>query len=169
MPDVSEIELRILREQIHSGVYHIYPKLSAPLTLTDAGAAYTLGSYTEIIPANTVTTTFFIMGAVIMEASSGLEYLVDIATGLAGSESFIGTLCFKYGTTSGEVGAVSFQSNLVQANAFDTAAAQAVSILPSLDPIFPVAIKIKKNTRIAARVATELGGYNCKIKAKYKL
>lgn len=169
MPSGSEIELRILKEQIHSGFYHIYPKLTAPVTLTDGGATYTLGSYTEIIPASTITTTFFIMGAVILEASSGLEYIVDIATGLAGSESFIGTLCFKYGTAGGETGTVSFQDNLVQANAFDTAAAQVVSILPSLDPIFPVAIKIKKNTRIAARVATELGGYSCKIKVKYKL
>ena len=169
MPSPEEIVSRTIRDQVHSGNYYIYPKLDVPVSLISDGVAYVMGPYVEIIPANTITTSFWIIGAVIFDASSGVEYILDIATGPALSESDLGTLCFKYGITGGTTASGAFQADAFQADAFDMGASQSANIIPSQDPVFPVAVKVKKNTRISMRVGTSVGNYNCKAKIKYKL
>lgn len=169
MPTPSEVEIRRVREQVHSGNYNIYPKLAAGVTLSADANAYTPSGYVEIIPANTITTSFWIIGAVIFDASSGVEYVIDIATGTAGSEADIGTLCFKFGSTGGIVDTGGFQGGAFQSDAFQVASTQNSSIIPSQDPVFPVAVKVAKNTRVSMRLATSIGGYTCKAKVKYKL
>lgn len=172
MPTVSEIELRKIRDQVHSGIYNIYPKFSPGVSLLSGDSAnptYSPGIYTQIIPANTLTTSFWIIGAVIFDASSGIEYILDIATGSAGNESDIGTLCFKNGVTGGSTETGAFQSDSFQSDAFQIASSQTSSIISSQDPVFPVAVKIVKNTRISMRLTTSVNGYGCKAKIKYKL
>ncbi len=169
MPTPEEIIIRTVRDQVHSGTYNIYPKLASPVALNSDGVTYVMGPYTEIIPVNTITTSFWIIGAVVFDASSGVEYILDIATGLVGSESDIGTLCFKYGVTGGTTTTGAFQSDAFQDDAFDMGASQSTNIIPSQDPVFPVAIKVVKNTRISMRLGTSVGNYNCKAKIKYKL
>jgi len=169
MPTPEEIVIRTVRDQVHSGTYNIYPKLASPVSLDSDGTAYVMGSYVELIPVNTITTSFWIIGTVVFDASSGVEYVLDIATGLAGSESIIGTLCFKYGVTGGSTGTGAFQADAFQADAFQGAASQSTNIIPSQDCVFPVAIKVAKNSRVSMRVAASHGNYNCKAKIKYKL
>lgn len=170
MPTVSEIELRKIREQVHSGNYYIYPKLSSPISLTSGENPYQLGSYVEIIPTNTITITYFLMGGLVYNASSGIEYVIDVAVGEALSESVIGTLSFKYGITAGSSNVIeTFQNDAFQPNAFYIASMQTSQILPSQEPLFPVAIYIQKNTRVSARLATSVGGYTCGLKLKYKI
>jgi len=169
MPTPEEIIIRTVRDQVHSGNYNIYPKLASPVSLNSGGVAYAMGAYTEIIPANTITTSFWIIGAVVFDASSGVEYVIDIATGLVGSETDIGTLCFKYGVTGGISDSGAFQADAFQADAFKVSASQSGTIIPSQDPVFPVAVKVAKNTRVSMRVGASEGNYNCKAKIKYKL
>ena len=54
------------------GMHHsqlVYPTLAAPVTVTAAGGAWTLGNFAEIVPANTITTDFHIHHLCICEAS----------------------------------------------------------------------------------------------------
>lgn len=91
-------EITHLYEQIHSANHYVYPALSDGVTLTAGTPAWTKGSYAEIVPANTIKTTFYLTGVVIDDTASS-KYEIDIATGGAGSESNIYTVAVPAGFT----------------------------------------------------------------------
>jgi len=62
-----------LDEHIHSE-QKVYPTGAAPVTATSGVGAWTLGSYAEIVPVNTITTQFDLRWIVISEPSGNEDY-----------------------------------------------------------------------------------------------
>lgn len=84
---------------LHTGYYHvhgasfIYPDKAVPVTLTSGSASWAdPGSFTEIIPANTITKDFDLHFASLSSISAVLDGVVEIYAGLAGSEVKIGSV-----------------------------------------------------------------------------
>ncbi len=128
-----------LLEQIHSGTYYIYPANAAPVSIQSGVGAYTKGNYVEIIPINTILTTFYIVGMYINLQTAAVDYVLDIATGLAGAEVVIVTDSAMY-------------SNVNR----------------SFDMIFPIPIKVAANTRVSVRCSDGTGSLIALVKIRYK-
>jgi len=81
----QEIQL----DHIHSA-QKVYPTLAAGVTLTGHNTAWTLGSKTEIVPVNTITSIFDIHFLNIGLVSATDSYEIVLYKGLVGEEIEIG-------------------------------------------------------------------------------
>lgn len=138
--DIFQRAAALLLEQVHSGRYNVYPTLSTGPLITSNVAAWTKGNYAEIIPASTITTTFYITGVVLFGLTANTEYEVDMAIGVAASESVIATVFHQ-----------TDNANLAH------------------ECLFPAPIKVGSGTRISARCADSTGGLTCRAKVRYKV
>lgn len=84
---------------LHTGYYHVhgasflYPDLAAPVTLTSGTASWSdPGSFTEIIPADTITKNFDIHWASLSNISATLDGVIKFYSGDSGSEELIGSV-----------------------------------------------------------------------------
>lgn len=143
IPSSSSVDRAIdIINRIHrSGTHHIYPTGSAAITITSSATAWVKGSYTEVIPVDTITERFYITGLVINNLVVDSEYEVDIGTGAAASETVVATDTHE-----------THDSNL------------------SKTLLFIPPIEIGANTRVAVRAATQNAvADTCTVKVKYKL
>ena len=119
--------------------YLAYPALAAGiLRASSGGAAWTLSAWTEIVPASTITSTFYIAGLTwswhtpVAAADTTYQWIIELGTGGAGAE-----------TTIIQIPASVFGDTLV-------------GYVPSNMVIFPEPRQIAANTRISVRVAYSL-------------
>ena len=126
-------------EQVHTGTYYIIPANAAPISLQSAAGAYNKGNYVEIIPVNSIGFTYYIVGIYINIQTAGVDYEIDVATGLAASEIIIATESASYSSAN-----------------------------RSFDMIFPIPIKVAANTRISMRCSDAAGSNIVKVKLRYK-
>ena len=120
-------EIHVLEEHAHS-LSQVYPTLAAGVTVTGAAGAWTLGSFVEIIPANTFGIDFDIHHINIEAASADDIYELVLYAGT----DLIGTVRFTISRTAG-----------------------ARVLLPPV--LFQCRIQAK-NTQIQAKVASAAGG-----------
>lgn len=82
--------------------YKAYPAAAAGISRASSGStAWSPSAYTELVPVNTITSTFYIAGITLMYPNTAAvdvtqEVEIDIATGSAGSEVIIATIPFSY-------------------------------------------------------------------------
>lgn len=119
----------MIHEHIHARS-NVYPTLAAGVTIT-AGAAWTLGNYAVIVPANTITQPFDIHYMNIGSASANDTYEIVLYSGADGSEV--------------EIGRVRFTRNSTQYS----------------PPLIPITTDIvAKNSQIKAKIASSAGSNN---------
>lgn len=119
--------------------YLAYPAAAAGISrASSGGVAWSFSAYTEIVPASTIASTFYLAGFTwcwhtpIAAADVTYEWLIQIATGGAGSETVIAEIpCSIRGDTL-------------------------VGYVPSNIVIFPEPKQIAANTRVSMRVAYSL-------------
>ena len=140
MSDLHKRKMDLINEQTHTGTYYTYPPNAAGVTITSAAGTYTKGSYTEIIPVNTISTQFFITGVTLSNLTVNTDYELDIATGAAASEVIIATVSHMTDNT-----------NLAH------------------ECLFPIPIKVSSNTRISARSSDGTGSLTSIVKIRYKI
>ena len=119
--------------------YLSYPAAAAGISrASSGGAAWSFSAYTEVVPASTITSTFYIAGLTWMwhtpvaAVDTTYEWIIELATGAAASEVLI------------------IQVPASVRN--DTA----VGFVPSNMAIFPEPKLVAANTRISVRVAYSL-------------
>jgi hypothetical protein len=114
--------------------YLSYPAAAAGITRASSGTGWTVSAWTELVPANTITATFYICGITWqwwtppVAADTTYEILLELGTGSGGSEVLI-----------------------IQAPASmrgDTL----VGYLPMNMIIFPEPKQVAANTRVAVRL-----------------
>ena len=76
-----------VKEHIHSNS-QCYPTLAAPVTLTAGAGAYTLGAFTQIVPASTITNEFDIHSVTVEDSDTNGTYEIWLYEGA--SDNFIG-------------------------------------------------------------------------------
>lgn len=75
--------------------YLSYPANATGISRATSGGSWTISAYTELVPVNTITSTFYIAGLTwcwhtpMAAADTTYEYIIQIATGGAGSEVVI--------------------------------------------------------------------------------
>jgi hypothetical protein len=119
--------------------YLSYPAAAAGISRASSGStAWSFSAYTEIVPASTITSTFYLAGLTwcwhtpVAAADTTYEWIIEIATGAAASETLICQIpCSIRGDTL-------------------------VGYVPSNYVIFPEPKQIAANTRISVRVAYSL-------------
>jgi hypothetical protein len=119
--------------------YLSYPAAAAGISrASSGGAAWSFSAYTEVVPASTITSTFYIAGLTwawhtpLAAVDTTYEWIIELATGAAASEVLI------------------IQVPASVRN--DTA----VGFAPSAYVIFPEPKEVAANTRISVRVAYSL-------------
>lgn len=119
--------------------YLSYPAAAAGISrASSGGAAWSFSAYTEVVPINTITSTFYIAGVTwawhtpIAAVDTTYEWIIELATGAAASE----------------VLAVQIPASI----RCDTL----VGYVPSNMVILPEPKEIAANTRISVRVAYSL-------------
>jgi hypothetical protein len=119
--------------------YLSYPAAAAGISrASSGGAAWSYSAYTEVVPVNTITATYYIAGLTWMwhtplaAVDTTYEWIIELATGAAASEVLI------------------IQVPCSVRN--DTA----VGHMPSNMVIFPEPKEVAANTRISVRVAYSL-------------
>jgi hypothetical protein len=119
--------------------YKVYPSAAGGISrASSGGAAWSNSNYTEIVPVNTIASTYYIHGitlihtnnAVTADTSMGVE--VDIATGAGGAEVVIITFPYVYRIDS------------------------AVAHYPVIYLTLPVPKQVAANTRLSVRVRQSL-------------
>lgn len=83
-----------------TGALDVYPTLAAAVQVTCHADAYTYGSYTEVVPASTITGDFFLESIQIEEVSGTDAFEVSIGTGGAASETEVAVARAYFGHTS---------------------------------------------------------------------
>jgi hypothetical protein len=119
--------------------YLSYPAAAAGISrASSGGAAYSFSAYTEVVPVNTITSTYYIAGLTWMwhtpvaAADTTYQWIIELATGGAGAETLIIQVpCSVRSDTS-------------------------VGYVPSNYIIFPEPKQVAANTRISVRVAYSL-------------
>jgi len=119
--------------------YLAYPAAAAGISrASSGGAAWSFSAWTEIVPASTITSTFYIAGLTwawhtpLAATDTTYEWIIELGTGGAGSE----TMIIQVPSSVRNDTAVGFpSSNMV---------------------IFPEPKEVAANTRIAVRVAYSL-------------
>ncbi|MFZ2541120.1 MAG: hypothetical protein WAW75_05020 [Gallionella sp.] len=119
--------------------YLSYPAAAAGISRASSGStAWSYSSYTELVPINTITSTFYLAGFTwmwhtpIAAADTTYEWIIEIATGAAASEVLIAQIpCSVRGDTL-------------------------VGYVPSNIVIFPEPKQVAANTRLSMRVAYSL-------------
>lgn len=119
--------------------YLSYPAAAAGISRASSGStAWSFSAYTEVVPVNTITSTYYIAGLTwcwhtpLAAVDTTYEWIIELATGSAASEVLI-----------------------IQVPAsvrMDTA----VGYVPSMTVIFPEPKEVAANTRISVRVAYSL-------------
>ena len=119
--------------------YLSYPAAAAGISRASSGStAWSFSAYTEVVPVNTITSTYYIAGLTwcwhtpIAAADTTYEWIIELATGAAASEVLI-----------------------IQVPASirgDTL----VGYVPAIMAIFPEPKQVAANTRISVRVAYSL-------------
>ena len=119
--------------------YLSYPAAAAGISRASSGStAWSFSAYTEVVPASTITSTFYIAGASWMyhtpaaAADTTYEVLFDLATGSGGAE----VLALQWGG--------SFRGDTL------------VGYVPEGRVIFPEPKEIAANTRLSLRIAQSL-------------
>ena len=119
--------------------YLSYPAAAAGISrASSGGAAWSYSAYTEVVPASTITSTFYIAGLTwawhtpLAATDTTYSWIIELATGAAAAE----------------VLAIQVPANVRN----DTA----VGFTPSNMVIFPEPKEIAANTRISVRVAYSL-------------
>lgn len=119
--------------------YLAYPAAAAGISrASSGGAAWSFSAYTEVVPASTITSTFYIAGLTwawhtpLAATDTTYEWIIELATGAAASEVLI------------------IQVPCSVRN--DTA----VGFAPSNFVTFPEPQEVAANTRISVRVAYSL-------------
>ena len=104
-------------EHVHSEG-KVYPELAAPVTLTTAGTAWTdPGSFTEIVPASTITSKFdihFVSGSAI---SATGNYVLQLFSGAPASEVLIASVDLVRTGNFSQEGSNPIQTPRIAANA----------------------------------------------------
>lgn len=119
--------------------YLSYPAAAAGISrASSGGVAWSFSAYTEVVPASTITSTFYITGLTwawhtpLAAVDTTYEWIIELATGAAASE----TLIIQVPASVRNDTAVGFpSSNMV---------------------IFPEPKEVAANTRISVRVAYSL-------------
>ncbi|MFQ6052677.1 MAG: hypothetical protein ACE5OO_00400 [Candidatus Bathyarchaeia archaeon] len=78
-------------------VVKVYPAGADGIAVESTTSDWGYGSWVEIIPEDTVTETFWIIGVTMMGVNISTQFNLDIGTGASGSESVIATLGSYYG------------------------------------------------------------------------
>lgn len=119
--------------------YLSYPAAAAGISrASSGGVAWSYSAYTEVVPASTITATFYIAGLTwawhtpLAAVDTTYEWIIELATGAAASETL----------------AIQVPASVRN----DTA----VGFAPSNYIIFPEPKEIAANTRISVRVAYSL-------------
>ena len=114
--------------------YLSYPAAASGITRASSGTAWTVSAYTELVPVNTITSTFYIAGITWcwwtpnVAADTTYEILLELGTGTSGAE------------------VLAIQAPASQR--CDTA----VGYCPSNIIIFPEPKQVAGNTRVAVRL-----------------
>jgi hypothetical protein len=117
--------------------YLSYPAAQTGSTVTTSTTGFTLGSWAEIVPASTITSTFYIYGVTwqfpaALTTAATYQHIIEIGKGAAASESTI------------------IQIPASHRNQTNVAYIKAGIIT------FPEAVEVAANTRIAARAANSI-------------
>lgn len=119
--------------------YLSYPAAAAGISrASSGGVAWSFSAWTEIVPASTITATFYIAGLVwawhtpLAAVDTTYSWLIELGTGAAASETTI----------------IQVPANVRN----DTA----VGFAPSAQVIFPEPKEVAANTRVSVRVAYSL-------------
>lgn len=119
--------------------YLSYPAAAAGISRASSGStAWSFSGYTEVVPASTITSTFYLAGLTwawhtpVAAADTTYEWIIELATGSAASEVLIVQV------------PASIRSDTL------------VGYVPSNYVIFPEPKQIAANTRISVRVAYSL-------------
>lgn len=119
--------------------YLSYPAAAAGISrASSGGVAWSFSAWTEIVPASTITSTFYIAGLVwawhtpLAAVDTTYSWLIELGTGAAAAETTI----------------IQVPSNVRN----DTA----VGFVPSAQVIFPEPKEVAANTRVSVRVAYSL-------------
>lgn len=119
--------------------YLSYPAASAGISRASSGStAWSFSAYTELVPANAITSDFYIAGLTwswhtpLAATDTTYQWLIELATGGAGSETLI----------------IQVPSSVRN----DTA----VGFVPGNFVVFPEPKYVAANTRISVRVAYSL-------------
>lgn len=119
--------------------YLSYPAAAAGISRASSGStAWSFSAYTEIVPVNTITSTFYLAGLTwawhtpVAAVDTTYEWIIELATGTAGSEVLIAQV------------PASIRGDTL------------VGYVPSNMVIFPEPKQISANTRISVRVAYSL-------------
>jgi hypothetical protein len=113
--------------------YYAYPALANGITVT-SGTSWANGSWTQIVPASTITTTFYITGLTwsfigATATATTYEFLFELATGAAASE----------------VSIIQVPASLRNITAS--------GYLPTNLVMFPEPVQVSANTRISCRIS----------------
>lgn len=138
--NAKDKQLDLIYEQTSTGTYYIKPSNAIGVLVTPGAGLYVKGLYVEIIAVNTVTTNFYIDSIHLDTQTANLDFEIDIATGLAGSEVIIATV-----------------SNMVS----DSSDGREYSFNPQ--------IKIPANTRISVRCSDSVGAGAVRVKIRYRI
>lgn len=119
--------------------YLSYPAAAAGISrASSGGVAWSFSGYTEIVPVNTITSTYYLAGITwcwhtpIAAADTTYQWIIELATGTAGNEVLIAQIpCSIRADT-------------------------AVGYVPSNFVTFPEPKQVAANTRISVRVAYSL-------------
>jgi len=85
-----------------TAVYRAYPAAAAGISrASSSSTAWSNSAYTELVPINTITSTFYIAGITLMYSNNAAvdtshQVELDIATGAASSETVIMTIPFVF-------------------------------------------------------------------------
>lgn len=85
-----------------TATYKCYPSAAAGISRASSGStAWSNSAYTEVVPASTITSTFYIAGITLMYPNTAgvdttQEVELDLATGSGGSETVIITIPLSY-------------------------------------------------------------------------
>jgi hypothetical protein len=113
--------------------YYAYPALANGVTVT-SGTSWANGSWTQIVPASTITSTFYI---------TGLTWSFIAATATATTYEFL----FELGT-----GAAASEVSIIQVPA-SLRNITAAGYLPTNLVMFPEPVQVSANTRISCRIS----------------
>ena len=130
-----------IHEYLHR-ISYVYPELASSVTLTKASGAWAAyPTPTEIIPANTITSSFNIHYAIVDTLSATGIYTIRLYQGAAGAETLIGVIAPSRSAAMSQEGGI-----------------------PVMTPV------LAANTRISAAMSSNNSAQNTvKIKLKYNL
>lgn len=81
------VDTEVSKAMYTTSVLKVYPNSAAPIAAVSSATAWAFGAYVEVVPVNTITSAFVIIGVKITRdlAATG-EWQIRIASGAAASE-----------------------------------------------------------------------------------